>query len=158
MWNLIANYWGDVTSALGLAVSLVGFYYTYSAALAAKNAAQQARNDIRRSQTLVSIASAIKDFEELEHFFKLEAWEQLPPKIATLRRTVVALEAAHPEWDHKRKTMLQGIIYHLHCFKNDVEHFGNKPDIGQICKVANQQMDKLIALLEYVKLELREET
>ncbi len=80
--DFFTKHWGDLASALGLAVSIVGFWYAIHLARQARNAAEQARDAAEAARgriflldTISELTTARLTLSEIIRVQQLNVWE-----------------------------------------------------------------------------------
>jgi hypothetical protein len=156
--------WGNIASLLGLLVSVLGFGFTIWQVLktkrvaeAAKEAAEEARLQILRSEGLVELASALKAMEEIKGLHRQGAWHLLPERYASLRQSLLKIKGtAAPAISEEHQSVFQGAIQHLTDMESKVERAlaaqQQPSNVLGMNKVMSLQIDKLVVVLTAMRV------
>ncbi len=161
---IVQHQLGDLASVIGLAVGLVGFGFTIflvlrssSAAQAAREAADNARDAAIRTAGIVDFSAIIATMTEIKQHHRSGAWPVLPDKYSSVRGDLVAIKTSHPNLAEKDRTTIQGAIGHFSGFERTVEKAladaGDPPKVPRLNAVVSAEIDKLIEILERLKYE-----
>lgn len=126
--SAIKEHWGDICSAIGLIVSVMGFWFTIhgvrrarSAAEQANSAALSAKRSIMAANALVEFASAMAIMEEIRRLHRESAWKILPDRYSVLKRALLSLRAEHPNLTAQQETTIQASIVNVRGLEQLVE-------------------------------------
>lgn len=159
---LAENNWGDLASAVGLGITLLGFSLTIylaarsrSAAIQARAAAVSVREEMTRFDTVSNLAAAITAMEETKRLHRASAWQTLPDRYSAVRQQLVFIRTANPGFSSQHRAALLGAIQQFSDLEQVVEKtlsYGRKaPKASQLNKVVSDQIDKLNEILDVVR-------
>jgi len=162
--NIIEQGWGDLASIAGLLVALIGFAITIigvwksrSAAESAKKAAYEARSAIVRTEIIANFSSAVTAMDEVKRLHRAEAWNVMPDRYSSLRRTLISICSSHPNLNEEHRKLIQSSIAQFRELESLVESFlaGGKtsPSSAKLNKIVTAQIDKLDEVLNSIKSE-----
>ena len=111
MWDFLQNNWGNLASATGLFVTIVGFWLAVgratqartsadasrSAAKAAQDASIETRTTIAKMLTVVDLERAISLIDRLKAAHRGSKWEVALEHYSGLRGMLADIEARHPD-------------------------------------------------------------
>lgn len=154
---------GNSASVLGLVVSLFVFAWTLKAvakaervAEGAKQAAEKARAAILKSNSMVELATAIREMDEIKKFHRDAIWVLLPDRYARLRASLLTIRTMMPTMSDEHKGVFQSAIQQFREMENIVERAlvkqGQPPDVARLNKLVSLQVDKLIEVLTMMRV------
>ncbi len=97
--------WGDLTSVVGLLLSLVGFAVTIVQVRRAKSAAEQARQ-----AAIADLSSAMAVMDEIKRLQRNGIWPLLPDRYSELRRRLIAIRQSHAQLTEEQRESLSVTI------------------------------------------------
>lgn len=158
--------WADLSSVLGLLVSLVGFAITIigvrksrGAALAAKAAAQEVRQRMSMTGAVSDLNRVVNELHEIRLLHRAGAWEVLLLRYSSIRRQLISIKGSHPELSEQQKATIQGVIGQFAIIEDIVEvAVANRQapsGIPELNRTAAVQADKLNAILVAIEQKLR---
>lgn len=119
---------GNIASAVGVLIAIVGFGLTLrsvwkskAAAMGAESAVKKIREDIRTIDTVSDLSSAISIMEEIKRLHREKAWPVLLDRYSSLKRLLIAIRGANPDFSDDFKTALQAAIQHINNIDKQVE-------------------------------------
>jgi len=154
---------GNIASVLGLIVSIAGFAWTLVAvakakrvAEGAKKAAERARGAILNSNSMVELASAVTELEEIKKLHREGIWVLLPGRYARLRGSLSTVRTMTPKMSDEHKAVFQGAIQQLRNIEGRVERAlvaqDELPNVASLNRVISLQVDKLIEVLAVMRV------
>jgi len=154
---------GDIASVLGLIVSIAGFAWTLIAvakakqvAQGAKEAAERARAEILKSNSMVELASAVAAMEEIKRLHRQGAWPLLPDRYASLREALSMIRTMRPAMSDEHQSVFQGAIQQLRSIEDKVERAlateQTPRNVPALNKVISLQIDKLTEVLTVMRV------
>ena len=109
--------WGNVVSAVGLAVSIAGFAFaivqiirTRKVATAAKDAAESTRNALSRNLTIADLTRASERIEELKELHRSGEWRHVLDRYTAVRRLLVEIVTQHQDLSERPRGTLRTVI------------------------------------------------
>lgn len=164
---MIDNNLGDLASILGLIIAVIGFAITIigvwkskSAADSATDAANQAREAISRTETIANFSSAVTAMEEVKRLHRADAWEVMPDRYASLRKTLITILTNHKNLTDEHKASIRSAVTQFRELENSVENYlANKktsPNSAKLNKLVTSQIDKLDEVLHFIKADTGE--
>ena len=109
--DFLQNHWGDLASALGLAVGALGLAMAAWAALnarSAKQAAVEARDRIGRTLIVADVQKAIDLIERLKERHAGNRWDAAADRYPDLRELLYNIEARLPSgYDQMREGLIE---------------------------------------------------
>jgi hypothetical protein len=119
---------GDLSGALGIIISLVGFAVTLIGVVKSKTAAQRAeaaakatRDSIGLLKTVVDFTTAISALEEIKRLHRTNQWVLLPDRYAALRKILVGLRGTDVALSADQQSSLQNALTNLYAVETAVE-------------------------------------
>jgi hypothetical protein len=160
-WTI--SYLADVATLVGLGVTIVGFVVTIinvlkskSAAERAERAAQEARSNLLRVDSIALISSIIAGLEDVKRLHRSGSWQGMPERYGVQRRMLISVRAGNLTLRDAQKTTLQSAIQQLSAMEKQIEEHlanpGNAPDIANLNGIISKQADKLTQLLTELKI------
>ena len=157
-------YFGNVSSLLGLLVSLVGFVLTLwnvsksrKAAEEARQSADNARSEIRRTDTMIDLAAAGTAMEEIKRLQRQSAWALLPDRYSALHTALTAIRSSRTLLSEEHKALLLGAIQQFRAIEHKIDRAlasgKTDTDMPGLNKVVSQQMDKVTEILACLRME-----
>ena len=152
---------GNLASIVGLIISIAGFAWTLIAvadakrvAKGAKEAAERARSDIRRSNGMVELASAVAAMEEIKRLHRQKAWPLLPDRYASLREALSTIRTLTPTMSDEHQSVFQGAIQHLRDIENKVERAlateqqpRNVPELNRVLSLQIEKLNEVLVIM-----------
>ncbi len=150
MTNVFSTVSFAVTT-VGLVITIIGFAITLYNVNKAKKLSEQIRGDLRRIDTVSEFSSAISCLSEIKVLHRMEAWEILPDKYSSLRKTLITIRASNPDMNDDFKRTIQGTISTLSNIENEIEILNFKKsspaDVPRLNQEISKQMDRLHPIL-----------
>lgn len=157
-------YWGNVSSIGGVLVSLIGFGLTIrnvlqskKAAVEAKQAAENARSEIHRTDAIIVLAEAATAMEEIKRLQRQKAWAILPDRYSALRNALTAIRTSQTQLTEQQKSSLLGAIEQFRSIENRIDRSlvddqinANMPALN---KIVSQQIDKITEILTCLRMQ-----
>jgi hypothetical protein len=119
---------GIFATVVGLAVSILGFVFTFREVRRAKTAAEQARQVARETKrsllaanALVDFASAMAIMEEIRRLHRESAWRILPDRYSALRHALISVRSDHPFLTDFQKSVIQASVVQIRSMEQMVE-------------------------------------
>jgi len=152
---IITNNLGDLASVIGVLISLIGFFIIIRNVSRSKNAVENVRNDILKTNTVAVFAEALSSMEEIKRLHRQEAWEILPDRYSALRKSLISIKGSNPSMSTKHKRVLQSAIQHFSSIEEQVENdiYSNKKptNTSTLNTIISKQIDKLQQILIEIK-------
>lgn len=127
MDDWLVNHWGDLASALGFVVSVVGFSIALvqirrsrKAAEAAEEAVTFTREVIARNLTIDDIARTSQRIQHLKELHWEGDWRRALDRYYDLRITLSDISAQQPNLSTEQRTTIQGAIQYLQAVEDAV--------------------------------------
>ena len=168
MPHIISDGLGDIIAISGLAVSIFGFIFaigqilkTKKAAIAASNAAYDAKKVMQKEFMLSDISSSAKSIEELKSLMRRERFEDALFRISDLNSQLIQLR--HLDYFQKEefKKLFQDIIAQLAVLRdileNKISDNGQKIEIVIVNRKLAEIADSLNDLIGKAKYTIKEE-
>lgn len=166
--NQISSFASNWSSAIGLTdllLGVVGFAVTLIAVLRSKRSADAAAESAANAKAALlhaaaiwEVSAALATMDEVKRLQRLDAWQLLPDRYSTLRRSLITIRASAPRLTEQQGSIIQGAIQHFSHFEEQVERglAGKKPlpDPARLNKIVSAQADLLGEVLGALKLEL----
>jgi hypothetical protein len=159
--NLLGEWWGDWSSVGGLATGVVGFALTLSllvksksAAIAAKEASEQARGDIRRLFSAADIAEAIREMRDLKAMHQGGNWPGIQAKYTGLRILLARIKGENATLTEQQRRDIQSIITQVSILEEIIEEScttAMKPELARWNAIISRQLDLLVQLSVSIK-------
>jgi len=97
MAAFLLNNWVNLVTVLGFVATIVGFIITIQtlirtkrAAIADRDAAEAAKVQLSRVDTISDFSSAIAIMDEIKRLHRARAWDLVPDRYAILRRLLTS--------------------------------------------------------------------
>lgn len=159
------NY-GSAASVLGVILSVAGFTVTIwniqrskRAADLARKAAESAREEIRRTNTIADFSSAISIIEEIRRLQREQAWRALPDRYTSLIRILLAVLSSELNLNDEEKNAIRTAIQHFRTIEYRIDELlqddGAVLNIAKINAVLMLQISRIIPILESLKSRRR---
>jgi len=151
---------GDLASILGLLVSIIGFAITIVAALAAKAAAQNARDVVMKTIAIATCSQALSVMDEIKRLHRTKTqWAILPDRYATLRNMLVALRTSEAGLRPEQRRVLLGAAQQFSDMEDKVEQ-ALESDLGNLSvaglnKIVSSQIDRVHEILSALQQDTR---
>lgn len=141
-----------IATWIGVAVSVVGFTYTIyrvsrseTAAERASEAAEETREKIRQLQTVEDFGAALAKMEEIKRLHRAEAWNILPDRYSTLRKSLVRIRSGNPDRiNDEDAVIIQRSIQALRDFEKQVDRALEEDTATPDGVLFNQQLSALL--------------
>jgi hypothetical protein len=155
----LASTWADVS---GFVIAVVGFAATLwnvrrskNAAIRAQEAAQAARDSIRRFETIVDFSTVIALLEEIKRAHR-EAGvsEVLPERYSAIRKQLIVLRTSSLRLSDDQRAVIQNAIVNLSTMENHIEKaLADKATfpIAKYNSLVSRDIDKLVDVLTHLK-------
>lgn len=155
-WTL--SYVADVSSLVGLAITVVGFWVTVHAAIKSRKAAERAeaaakaaRSRLLKLDAIQLLASVIAILEEVKRLHRDGEWSALPEKYGTARRSLIEIRSTELVLAEEQGAIVQGAIAQLATIEKKVEQRLADPTIAvnapKLNALISQQSDGLTKVL-----------
>jgi hypothetical protein len=159
------HHWGELANILSLAVSLIGFVATLWNLIRAKRAAQRAeeavkrmREMLRRSDTIMEVALAIRIMEEVKRLHWNGEWRALLDRYTSLRTSLIGIRSANPHLKEDQQAILTGAINQFRDIENKVaraiEANTAPPKVSRLNSIVSSQIDRLAEVLGTIRQEV----
>jgi hypothetical protein len=157
--------WGNVTSVIGVLISVVGFVYTVLlareavvASKAARKAADEAKKSVYNFDCIVQLTNAISLLEQIKESHRKSEWVQLPRLYSETRGSLVTLTGGVSRLDGVQKNVVASVLVHLNDIDEKIEAFNRLQRAGEPAKsggwlsLLKAQSDKLTLLQADLRL------
>src|SRR5262249_43929257 len=122
-----------------------------TAAQRAADAAENARNEIFRSNTMIELAAAKTTMEEIKRLHRAGAWRILPDRYAALRNALTSIRIAKPDLGLEQKAAIQGAIEQFRTIENKVERAlaldQDPANVHKLNEIVSLQIDNITEIL-----------
>lgn len=147
------NTWGNVSSVVGLVISVLGFGLTIWAVLRAKGAAEQAADaadqakiKIQKLGTVANFSSAIAAMEDIMRLHRQKDWAGALDRQFELRRILVELKDGGGGLTLDQQTVILGSIEQFKGIERAIEKHtaaATEPKTERLNEVVRNQIVKL---------------
>jgi hypothetical protein len=155
----LASTWADVS---GFVIAIVGFAATLwnvrrskNAAVNAQEAAEAARDSIRRFDTIVDFSTVIALLEEIKRAHRENGVsEVLPERYSAIRKQLIVLRTSSLHLSDDQRAVIQNAIVNLSTMENHIEKALAAKTTFPIAKynsLVSRDIDKLVDVLTYLK-------
>jgi len=149
---------GDFASLISLIISIIGFGIITYNVIKTRRLSVQVREDILRSDTVLDFSSAISFMEEIKLLHRKQAWEILPERYSSLRKTLISIKESNPDISDEYKRRIQSTISILSNIENEIEQINfNKsspPDIPKLNLTISRHIDRLQPILIEIRNQI----
>ena len=160
-WSL--SYVADWSSVAGLALAVIGFGVTIwgvlrskSAAERAAKAAEAARSNLLRVDSIAEVSGVITGLQDIKRLHRSGSWPSMPERYGNARRMLVAVRAGNPALTDPQKALLQSTIQQLSMMERQIEEHlarpADAPDVAKLNRLVSLQVDNLTQLLTELKI------
>jgi hypothetical protein len=151
--DFLARHWGDLTSLVGLAVTIWFAVRAKHAAEQARDAAQQVKDRISSLDTVAALSAAVETLEQLKGLHRIRAWDLVFNRYSSLRRHLVTIEAGLTE---SQRTQIAKAISQFRIIEAEVERASasqqqDQLDSARFNRIVSAQIDVLQKLMIAVK-------
>lgn len=158
---------GDWASVIGVILSLGGFAATLvnvrktrRAAIAARDAANRVRSELRRTDVIAEFSAAIATIAEIKRLQRLGNWEGLLDRYTVVRHALITVRSANPDLTEDQRASITGALTHLRETEKAIEmHLTDKrksPDVARTNEMLSQQADHLAEILAVMRIHGKE--
>lgn len=155
----LASTWADVS---GFLIAIFGFGATLwnvsrskNAAIKAQEAAQSARDSIRRFDTIVDFSTAIAVLEDIKRAHRENGLSAgLPERYATIRKQLIVLRASSGDLSDEHRAVIQGAIANLSTMEAHLDKaLASKSElpVAKFNSLLSRDIDKLVDILTGLK-------
>lgn len=152
--TFLGNHWGDLCSALGMLIAIVGFGIsiwqirkTKTVAESARESAEQTRLRLDKNLAIADISAAIEVMEEIKRSQRRQDWNVALDRYGHLNRLLVKVRNEYPNLSDKAKTHLQSAINHTSINEGTIEKAlaNEQPalDVARLNEVVSHQLVEL---------------
>ncbi|MBI1389973.1 MAG: hypothetical protein GC154_16150 [bacterium] len=125
----------------------------------ARKAAESAREEIRRTNTIADFSSAISIIEEIRRLQREQAWRALPDRYTSLIRILLAVLSSELNLNDEEKNAIRTAIQHFRTIEYRIDELlqddGAVLNIAKINAVLMLQISRIIPILESLKSRRR---
>jgi hypothetical protein len=157
----LAGTWADVA---GFTITITGFAATLwnvsrskKAAIKAQEAAQAARDSIRRSDAIGDFSTAIAVLEDIKRAHRDKGLSAgLPERYATIRKQLIVLRASSNDLSDEHRVAIQDAIANLGTMEAKIDKaLANKGElpVARLNTVLSRDIDKLVDILSRLKAQ-----
>jgi hypothetical protein len=165
-FEAFATRWADVSSIIGLFLTIVGFGITIfgvwrskGAAEQARQAAQAARDSIASYDAVADLAAAMAIMDEIKRLQRHAVWPALPDRYSDLRRRLITIRESEIGFSDEHRRSLQLAIEQFTDLEQIVERAitsrGSPPKPDKLNEVVSSQLDEVHAVLLALQRILR---
>jgi hypothetical protein len=155
----LATTWADVSGFLiaifGFAATLWNVSRSKTAALKAQEAAQAARDSIRRFDTIVDFSTAIAVLEDIKRAHRdMGMSPVLPERYASIRKQLIVLRAASADLSDDHRSVIQDAIANLSAMEAHVDKAitsKSELSVAKFNSLLSRDIDKLVDILTGLK-------
>jgi hypothetical protein len=155
----LASTWADVSgfliAILGFAATLWNVSRSKNAAVKAQEAAQSARDSIRRFDTIVDFSTVIALLEEIKRAHReTGVSDALPERYSAIRKQLIVLRTSSSNLSDDQRAIIQNAIVNLSTMENHIEKALADKSTFPIAKynsLVSRDIDKLVDVLTYLK-------
>ncbi len=125
-------------------------YRSENAATLAKKAAENARDEIFRSSTMIELAAATSSLNEIKRLQRSGGWQDLPDKYSALRSSLIAIRAGSKALEEHHKVAIQDAIAQIRTIEGKIERAieaKEPPSAAKLNTIISIQLDKLSLVL-----------
>ena len=162
--------WGDVINLAGLLLAVIGFGVTIYGVYRSKNAAQKAReaaDDTKdmlvRTNTIVDFSAALTIMDEIMRLHRSGAnWLILPDRYSSLRDKLTGIVASHPSMSEAQRLSVGKALSGIRSIESTVEKSlaeggSSPPNVVKLNQIMRTHLDALRAVLAALRVEVRGE-
>ncbi len=170
MWKEFVNFivrhdLGDAASVIALLITVISFIVLWVNVLRSKKASEQAkeavaqvRDDLRKVDTVAEFSTALSAMEEIRRLHRKDAWEILPDRYSSLRKSLISIRSSNPNMLKEHKKVFQSAIQIFSSIEDRVEvalsQKKSPPDAAELNKVISMQIDRLQEILIEMKNQI----
>lgn len=155
---IIREHLGDISSVTALIISIIGFGIIIYNVIKTRKLSLQVRDDILRADTVLDFSSAISFMEEIKLLHRKEAWEILPERYSSLRKTLISIKESNPDISDEYKKRIQSTISILSNIENEIEQINYSktapPDVPRLNQIISRQIDRLQPILIEIRNQI----
>lgn len=162
------HHWGELVNILGILIELAGFGITIAVAVRSKKAAERAeqavkkmRENLRLSDTIMSVTAAIKIMEEIKRLHRTGDWKVLLDRYATLRGLLIEIKSSNPTMIDDHHAALTGAVQQFSDIEKKVEKAvaadAEHPKVPKLNEIVSFQIDRLSEVLGNIRQEVGRE-
>ena len=142
---------GSWASIVALVISLIGFGIIIYNVIKTRSISLQVRNGLRRTDTVLQFSSALSLMEEIKILQRKAAWDILPDRYSSLRKTLVSIKQSNPDMSDEHSRRVQSTISSLSSIEHEIEiciFQGTLPaDVPRLNRTMSAQIDRLQPIL-----------
>jgi hypothetical protein len=109
-WGDIASIGGIILTVAGFVVAIIGIWRSKSAADQARQAAEDARDNIARYAAITDLAAAMTIMEEIKRLQRNGVWPVLPERYSELQRLLTAIRESNIGLSEAQRQKLERAI------------------------------------------------
>lgn len=142
---------GSWASIIALVVSLIGFVIIIYNVRKARNLTLQVRKDLLHTDTVLQFSSAISLMEEIKVLQRNAAWEVLPDKYSSLRKTLISIKQSNPDMSNEHSRRVQSTVTSLSNIEDEIEKCifrkTSPDDVPRLNRTISTQINRLQPIL-----------
>lgn len=142
---------GSWASIIAFAISLIGFVIIIYNVRKIRSISQQVRNDLLHTNTVLQFSSAISLMEEIKILQRKAAWEILPDRYSSLRKSLISIKQSIPDMSDENSRRVQSTISSLSNIEHEIEvcifKGTSPPDVPGLNRTISTQIDRLQPIL-----------
>lgn len=162
---IIDNNLGDYSSIVALFITIIGFIFIIIKILQSKKVAEQAkeiseniRTDILRTDTVMEFTNALSAMAEIKRLHRKDAWEILPDRYSSLRKTLITIKSSFKGFTSKQIKDLQSAIQNFKNMEDQVEtaliQKKAPENVDRLNNIISLQIDKVQEILIDIKIKI----
>lgn len=162
--------WFEIYSAVGTAITLLGFaitiYQLYltkaeagmatTAARLAENAANKAVDELRRFEAVVDFTSVISVMQEVRRLQRDRVWAALPERYSEARSLLISARQAAKDLSDAQRTKIQGAIVDFRDMETLIQTANgefNELPADEMTKRLLENIDEIIDIFHEIRLK-----
>ncbi len=160
--DFFSTTWGDIVTTVGTILTIAGLLWTIintnkaqRSAESARQAAVEARNEIKKRDTIDHLVQAIALIEEIKGFQRNRIWISMPEKYSTLRKLLLEIRDTYPNITEEQRTLIIGSISQISRAETNVEKYledsSNEISFSKFNSTVSQQLETLIGLMNQIR-------
>jgi hypothetical protein len=155
----LASTWADVSgfviAIFGFAATIWGVWKSKNAAVRAEEAAEAARDSIRRFDTIVDFSTAIAVLEDIKRAHRETGLSSaLPERYGTIRKQLIVLRASSYNLSDAQRSVIQDAIANLSTMEMHLDKaLATKAElpVAKFNSLLSRDIDKLVHVLTSLK-------
>ncbi len=160
----IEDNWGNLASAVGLGVSVIGFGIAIyqirrsrAAAVAAREAAQEARAALARNLTIADLTRVRERIQSIKDLHVSQQWQRAWDRYQDIRELLVEIRTRHQNLTASQRRIIQNAIRQIRAMEEAVQTTlidNSRPDMREF----NQMLSNVQSTLIEAEIQLQQST